>query len=128
MKSSFAQLNSFHGIILHHLRLPTPLILCCNCQLRNSILCCNCQLRNSTQFSAATANSGTRLNSLLQLPTPALDSILCCNCQLRNSTQFSAATADSGTRLNSNTGCVRSSLYSLGSAPTENTASSIVSC
>jgi hypothetical protein len=49
-------------------------------------------------------------------------------CQLRRLSQFHAATANSGTRLNSDSSCERSSLYSLGAAPTENTASSIVTC
>jgi hypothetical protein len=42
--------------------------------------------------------------------------------------KFPAAAANSGTRFNSYSSCVRSSLYSLGAAPTENTASSIVAC
>jgi hypothetical protein len=54
-----------------------------------------------SQFSAAVAKSGTRLNSSPQLPPPELDSILRRNCHLRNSTRFFAATATSGTRLDS---------------------------
>jgi hypothetical protein len=50
------------------------------------------------------------------------------SCQLRRLNQFPAATANSGTQLNSNFSCVRSSLYSLGAAFTENTASSSVAC
>jgi hypothetical protein len=50
------------------------------------------------------------------------------SCQLRRLPQFYAAAANSGTQLNSHSSCVRSSLYSLGVAPTENTASSIVAC
>jgi hypothetical protein len=57
-----------------------------------------------------------------QLPIPGTPSILWCNCQLRNPIKFFAATANSGTRLSSNSSCVRSSLYSLGTASTENTA------
>jgi hypothetical protein len=53
---------------------------------------------------------------------------LFCNCQLRKLPQFSAPTANSGTQPNSNSSCLRSSLYTLGSATTENTASSIVVC
>jgi hypothetical protein len=50
-----------------------------------------------------------------QLSTPQILSSLCCNCQLRNSTQFSFYLREI-------------LLYSLGAAPTENSASSIVAC
>jgi hypothetical protein len=48
------------------------------------------------------------------------------NCPLRRLSQFSPPTANCRTQLNSNSSCMRSSLYSLGAVPTENTAYSIV--
>jgi hypothetical protein len=63
--------SSLHSLILFlplFCQLPMPETL--------SILCCNCWLQISVQFSAKTANSWTRLNSVLQLSTPELNSIL----------------------------------------------------